>query len=291
MAGPISQAGGTVEPSEYAALSMDTQFTGIWTQRNPLRDADVPYIQRKYYSASRFDSIIDGINREISGQAHRRRRSGLVLYYSACLSAREFDVLLQVEPTECHPAPSDDGRPDGTRLRRHGRAQNQHLHKIRGAQKTRFLGVANTLYMSNQVDQMKMLRSTTPDRTTDTAVKPGSLMINGNPGIVQMALGGITMTIVAHSLHRDAGLHLDRSAEHSRPIREPSGSECHLRRFDGRHFSKRKHFRYHAVLDHARGFSRSTSVHATYNQTTDTGTATTGNGITSAGVLFFSSIP
>src|SRR5271167_330106 len=80
MAGPLAAAGATAEPSEYATLSMDTQFTGMWTQRSPLRDADVPYLYRKFYSASRFDSIIDGINREITSKLTDGRRPGNTVY-------------------------------------------------------------------------------------------------------------------------------------------------------------------------------------------------------------------
>src|SRR5215472_14503487 len=83
MAGPLAQAGATVEPSEFATLAMDEQFTGMWTQRSPLRDADVPYLYRKFYSASRFDSMIDGINREISARLTDVRRAGSSVYNSS----------------------------------------------------------------------------------------------------------------------------------------------------------------------------------------------------------------
>lgn len=82
MPNALGQAGATVEPSEYAALSMDSQFTGLWTQRSALRDADVPYLYRKFYSASRFDSMIDGINREISPRLTDIRRPGSSVYNS-----------------------------------------------------------------------------------------------------------------------------------------------------------------------------------------------------------------
>jgi len=85
MPSPLAQAGATVEPSEYVALAMDEQFTGMWTQRSPLRDADVPYLYRKFYSASRFDSMIDGINREISARLTDIRRPGSSVYNSQVL--------------------------------------------------------------------------------------------------------------------------------------------------------------------------------------------------------------
>jgi hypothetical protein len=76
MPGPLEAAGALPEPSEYATLSMDRHITGLWTQRSPLRDADVPYIYGKFYSASRFDSLIDGINREITARLTDARRCG-----------------------------------------------------------------------------------------------------------------------------------------------------------------------------------------------------------------------
>lgn len=80
MSDPISQAGGTSEPSSYAALGMDRRVTGLWTQRSPIRDADVPYLVGKYYGGSRYDSILDGINREVSAKLTSVRRPGHTPY-------------------------------------------------------------------------------------------------------------------------------------------------------------------------------------------------------------------
>src|SRR5271166_4495194 len=82
MPSALEAAGATREPSEYATLSMDRAITGLWTQRSPLRDADVPYLLGKFYSASRFDSLIDGINREISAKLTTKRRAGSSVYNS-----------------------------------------------------------------------------------------------------------------------------------------------------------------------------------------------------------------
>src|SRR5580658_2378401 len=83
MTSPLQAAGAVSEPSEYAALSMDRAITGLWTQRSPLRDAAVPYLQVKFYSASRFDSLIDGLNREVTARLTTQRRPGLSIYNSA----------------------------------------------------------------------------------------------------------------------------------------------------------------------------------------------------------------
>ena len=76
MAGPLQQAGAVSEPSEYATLAMDRHITGLWTQRSLLRDADVPYLYGKFYGASRYDSLLDGLNREISARLTNIRRPG-----------------------------------------------------------------------------------------------------------------------------------------------------------------------------------------------------------------------
>src|SRR5208337_4418823 len=89
MPSALEAAGATREPSEYAALSMDRSITGLWTQRSPLRDADVPYLYGKFYSASRFDSLIDGINREITAKLTTRRRPGSSVYNANTFPAIE----------------------------------------------------------------------------------------------------------------------------------------------------------------------------------------------------------
>jgi hypothetical protein len=87
MAGPLEAAGALPEPSEYATLTMDRHITGLWTQRSPLRDADVPYLYGKFYSASRFDSLIDGINREVTAKLTDARRAGSSVYNSSTFPA------------------------------------------------------------------------------------------------------------------------------------------------------------------------------------------------------------
>lgn len=82
MPSPLQAAGAVSEPSEYAPIGMDRAITGLWTQRSPLRDAAVPYLQAKFYSASRFDSLIDGINREVTARLTTARRPGSSIYNS-----------------------------------------------------------------------------------------------------------------------------------------------------------------------------------------------------------------
>src|SRR5271154_340254 len=81
MPGPITAAGAVSNPTKYGALTMGgRQFTGLWTQRSPYSDAAVPYLQAKFYGGSRFDSILDGLNREISVDLTDRRSPGSIVF-------------------------------------------------------------------------------------------------------------------------------------------------------------------------------------------------------------------
>lgn len=81
MANALQMAGAAAEPSNFAPLNTDRFFTGLWTYRNPLRDAATTANEERYYGA-RQDSIIDGYNSEISSKLTLRRRYGLGVYNS-----------------------------------------------------------------------------------------------------------------------------------------------------------------------------------------------------------------
>src|SRR5437868_9510981 len=82
MADGFTAAGAAAEPSDFAPLTMDRYITGLSTSRNPLRDEDVPYLYEKFYSASRYDSFIDGLNIEMSAKLTTARRPGSRIYNS-----------------------------------------------------------------------------------------------------------------------------------------------------------------------------------------------------------------
>ena len=65
------------------------QMNRMWTQRSPYRDAAVPYLYGRFDSASRFHSILDGINREIGMRLTDVRRPGSSVYNSRYLSRDE----------------------------------------------------------------------------------------------------------------------------------------------------------------------------------------------------------
>jgi hypothetical protein len=159
MPSPLSQAGATVEPSEYSTLAMDEQFTGLWTQRCPLRDADVPYLYRKYYSASRFDSIIDGINREISAKLTDARRPGSSVFNSNTFPAGySFYPFRWVQNQQEIIRLLYDGQ-DGTIYDATAGQKSSLFTKSSHSARARFVAVGATLYVGDGAQTKKVVRS------------------------------------------------------------------------------------------------------------------------------------
>lgn len=88
MTSPLTQAGAqNLKPTRYATIYTDAIFTGLWTQRSQLRDAATSYLIRKFYSGSRYESLIDGSNVEVTNSLTLARRPGLSVYNSATFPA------------------------------------------------------------------------------------------------------------------------------------------------------------------------------------------------------------
>lgn len=158
MPGPLEAAGVAHEPTEYAPLAMDRYITGLWTQRSELRDAGVAYLMSKFYSASRFDSLIDGLNREITAKLTCKRRPGLSVYnannvppirsfYSFKFMQNGVQQLHVMADTAS--AIYDVTPPNSSIL----------FNKAAGAGATRFLGVLSTLYFCDGVETKKWVDS------------------------------------------------------------------------------------------------------------------------------------
>lgn len=203
MAGPIAQAGATAEPSEYAALSMDTQFTGEWTQRNPLRDAAVPYLYRKFYSASRFDSMIDGINREISAKLTDKRRAGTSVYNSNIFPAANSIGTFKWSQSALQQVRVIYDGQDGNIYDGTAGQKSTLFTKGAGAGKARFLGVGPTLFFGDGVEQMKILRSSQIWQA-NTSYNAGNYIIDSNGNVQVVELGSAatisTIQVYAHSI-------------------------------------------------------------------------------------------
>lgn len=160
MPGPIPAAGAVSNPSHYGALAMGArQFTGIWTQRSPYRDAAVEYLVSKFYGGSRFDSILDGINREITQRMTDQRSPGSVVFntntFPAINSFAAWKFIQnQVEQFRTLADGADGNVYDATP------GQKTTLYaKNAGAGRTRFLGVNTTMFTGDGNKARKILRS------------------------------------------------------------------------------------------------------------------------------------
>jgi hypothetical protein len=198
MAGPIAAAGAVANPTKYAALGMGArQMTGLWTQRSPYRDAAVPYLQAKYYGGTRFDSILDGLNREISVDLTDKRSPGSIVFNALTFPAMESWYPWKTLRNNVEAIRVLGDGSDGTLYDATPGQKTALFTKSAGAGANRMLGLPNAqFYVGNGVDQKKWLFP--GGWQASKIVTPGTLINQGaEPGTLFMALGGITVPIVA----------------------------------------------------------------------------------------------
>lgn len=158
MPAALEQAGAAREPSSFAPLHTDRIFTGFWPNRSVLRDgASTLYMLR--YGLGRQDTIWAGSNTEISPFLTLIRRPGSSVFNSATfppiisyyafhtftLTSEHILVLVDTASAVY------DATVNGTKT----------LIFTKSAaavgQPTYFLGVGNTLYMTNGVDNVQWI--------------------------------------------------------------------------------------------------------------------------------------
>lgn len=163
MASPFQNAGALPEPTEYAPLVMDRYITGLWTQRSPLRDAAVPFLMEKYYSAGRTDSLIDGVNIELTPRLSWGRRAGNSVYNSQSFPpiGRFFDFKPVIDGAEQVFVMADTAEAvyDATAPTPATSRKLAVWNKSAAAGKTFFQAVGNTLYMANGAENKKWILS------------------------------------------------------------------------------------------------------------------------------------
>ena len=200
MSGPLQAAGAQTDPTRYGALNMGgEQFTGIWTQRSPYRDAATAYLVKKFYQGSRFDSILDGINREISARLTDVRRPGnpvwnsntfypVFSWYSFKFVQNGQTVIRVLQDTK-------SGGTNGTGQIIDVTAGGSTViwNKSVGAGRTRFLAVGPTLYMANGVDNIKWVRSGLIWQAS-TLFTEGQFIVDSNNNL-QLNIGSQQATI------------------------------------------------------------------------------------------------
>lgn len=283
MPGPMQQAGATVEPSEYAPLAMDTQFTGIWTHRNPLRDAAVPYVYRKFYGASRFDSIIDGINREIGPRLTDVRRPGCPVFNSDTFPAANSYyawkyIQDQAEVIRLILDGADGEVYDFTPTAVGGTGKISLYAKSAGAAKAAFCGVNTQLFYG---DGKSTLKWTTGSKAwaASTDFSPGDLIAVGTPenGDLYLALGGISLPVIASASNGTTfTLWIDPV---SVPLNFPNLQGASVS-FSGLGAGAALNGNTYAatIVSTTLGVLQVTQTAGSYTATADTGTGTTGNG-------------
>lgn len=158
MANAIMQAGGASEPTSFAPLHTNRMFTGLWTNRNPLTDASVSTNMEKYGLGLQ-DSIIAGLNTELSSQLTLRRRRGTSVY-----NTQTFPPINRFYPfntftltSEVIRVMADTGMGGGVVYDATSNSTTPNTKtaiwtKSAGAGPTFFLGLGNTLYFTNGVD-------------------------------------------------------------------------------------------------------------------------------------------
>lgn len=188
MASPLGPAGAQTRPSEYAPIHTNEWWTGLWTNRNPMRDAATPYLYQKFYSAARYESMLDGSNVEITPRLTPARRAGSSVYNSQTFSAindfyafRTFNTTTFAEGIRVIADTATDvfdatGPSTKTSL----------LTKATGAAQTSFQSLGNTLYMADGIDQKKWLYF--QQWAAATTYQVGQPIIDSN-GNIQVATG------------------------------------------------------------------------------------------------------
>jgi hypothetical protein len=148
------------KPVHFAPIFTNRFFQGLWTQRNPLRDAGSTRIEEKFYG-SRGDAMIAGSNVEISNRLTPTRRPGCSIYNSATYTAVDYfyefrlfsanieQIYVMVDTAT---ALYNGTGPSGQALV---------WTKSAGAGQTFMQYVANILYFSNGVDAKKWVQTLT----------------------------------------------------------------------------------------------------------------------------------
>ena len=161
MSTAFQSAGAQGKPTKYAALWSDTFFTGLWTNRNPLRDAATPFIYRKFYGATRYESLWDGLNVEMSSHLTLIRRPGLIVYNDQTFGpiSRFYEFHNFAAGNETIKLIADTPTSDGGVIydATGPHTQTAIYTKSPGAGNAYFQSIGNILYFGDDMDQVKYL--------------------------------------------------------------------------------------------------------------------------------------
>ena len=202
MPSPFQAAGATIDQSKSAPLHTNRFFTGLWTQRSPLRDAATPFLYEKFYSASRYDSLIGGLNTEITTRLTLARRPGHSIWFGAIslnwtrwAAFRAYvnaaEVIYVMADTQAS-AQSANGLVVAIGGGLNALGYSVLAVKSTTARVTFFCPVGNTCYFCDEVESKKWLISPVTWAPA-TTIAPGTFIVtNAGTSLQYTENGGVT---------------------------------------------------------------------------------------------------
>ncbi len=181
------------KPPKYVPIFTNRWITGLWTQRSPLRDAATPYLYEKFYSGSRFESLIDGSNCELSNRLTLQRRPGHTVYNSATFPTIDSFYAFKTFTTNSETirviADTSTGGTNNTGIVYDATGPNNQialLEKGLGAGQTFFQGVGNNLYMGDGVEQKQWVYTDEGMWLPNTVYSVGAIVQDTNYNVQTM---------------------------------------------------------------------------------------------------------
>lgn len=192
---PLQVAGAQIQPSSAAPLHTNEFFTGMWTQGSPFGPGAVPYLYQKFYSASRYDRLIGGMNVEVTTRLTLGRRFGNSVYnpgpFPPINRFFPFRTFTQAQGEVIRLLASCDpptGGTQGTVREVTGPGTNMVLQtKDPAAGRTSFVSVGNEVFWGDGVSTKKWLLSKLAWKA-NTAFNAGDFIVDTNNNI-QVAIG------------------------------------------------------------------------------------------------------
>ena len=180
---------------------MSTYISGLITQQNPMAGGAVPFLQQKFYSATRYDRLIGGVNCELSVRLSMVRAPGSSQYNSQTFTKPNrfcsFKPIINNQEQIHVMVDTASNVYDGT-----GPSGKISIwNKSPGSGKTQFQAVGDELFFGNGIDQKKWVLSeliwqanTLYDGAATSDQNLGDFIIDTNSNI-QQAVGGFTLII------------------------------------------------------------------------------------------------
>src|ERR1039458_2074864 len=143
--------------TRFSALFTSRFFSGIWTNRSPMRDATTNRITQKFYGSAS-DALITGSNIEITNKLTLARRPGTSVYDTNSYANvdRFYEFKLFNPTTEKILVMIDTAN---ALYSQYNGVSTLVFTKSAGAGQTYMQSVGNTLYFTDGIDQKKWLQT------------------------------------------------------------------------------------------------------------------------------------